>query len=139
MDFPFYYLNPTFDNPGQVWWWRKLKPLVEKCGREEVSRCVLCVEYFPYHSSRFDRSKVSGHASLNLESQEYGFDLVREALRRKAFIVIMRSERLWLERVPALEGHPWKCTLNSVQNPAISSRNCARFREVIAAICSGKY
>ncbi|HEY3033555.1 MAG TPA: hypothetical protein VGJ54_02700, partial [Streptosporangiaceae bacterium] len=37
-----------------------------------------------------------------LQSQQYGFDLVRSAVRRGAVVVFLRGERLWSETVPEL-------------------------------------
>ena len=40
-----------------------------------------------------------------MPSQEYGFNLVRQAVERGALIIGLRSERLWKEAVPALTDH----------------------------------
>jgi hypothetical protein len=126
--YPFYLLDPLNDGPGHRWWSRKLRPLVERFDAKHVAQNVLCVELFPYHSLKF------GVATLRVPSQHYSFDLVREALRRDALIVAMRSLRLWNEAVPGLESHPRLCTTRSAQNPTISERNCDRFSEILRAL-----
>lgn len=136
-DFPFYSLNPGFENGGRTWWEGKLKCLLTRFGPDQLSRQILCIEYFPYHSRRFDRSTRSGHAGLELPSQKYGFYLASQAIEQNAFIVIMRAEARWIEKVEGLVTYPRKCTLNSVQNPAISPRNCARYDDIVSAIAGG--
>jgi hypothetical protein len=54
--------------------------LVAEVGEECVADSILCVEYFPYHSQSFN------HSRLRLPSQEYSFQLVREAIRRRVII-----------------------------------------------------
>ena len=128
--FPFYYLNPNFKSPGRDWWEQKLKPLMSTglFTREELANSLLCVQYFPYHSRRFR------HARLAVPSQEFGFGLVRSAIDRGAFVVVMRSARLWADRVPQLKKYSRTTTLNNPLNVVISPRNCARFDDVVAAI-----
>lgn len=47
-DAPFYYLTPGADGPGERWWRRSLRRLLEDVSRETLARHLLCVEYFPY-------------------------------------------------------------------------------------------
>jgi hypothetical protein len=126
--FPFYFLDPRFESPGRAWWERKLKPLLDMFKPRALARSILCVEYFPYHSRRFC------HASLQVPSQEYGFDLVRSAIARGAVVVLMRARKLWIRRVPELEGYSRGFTLNNVRNVVVSPRNCAGFDVVVSAI-----
>jgi hypothetical protein len=130
-EYPFYSLDPRFENGGRSWWEKKLKPVLSISGREQVARSVLCVEFFPYHSRRF------GNGSFRVPSQEYGFQLVRLAIQRGAAIIIMRGRRLWLKEIPELERHSPIFALNSPQNVVVSTRNCKGFREVVSLICGG--
>jgi len=132
--FPFYSLDPRFENGGRQYWEKKLRWVVEACGPEQVARNVLCIEYFPYHSLRFR------HESLELPSQEFGFKLACSAIERKAVIVVMRAERLWRQKIPELGNYPRAFTLNSPQNPTVSPRNCPRegFDLVVSAIRGGQ-
>ena len=126
--FPFYFLDPNFENGGRAWWEKKLKPLIAMFTRKDLAQSILCVEYFPYHSRRFR------HARLKIPSQEYGFGLVHSAIARGAVIVIMRARALWMKRVPELERYSRAFTLNSPQNVVVSPRNCTGFDAVVAAI-----
>ena len=116
LEFPFYLLDPSQPAPGHHWWMRKLGPLIRATSLQAVAHGVLCVELFPYHSERY------GHAKLRVPSQEYSFDLVRRALSRGAWIVLMRSERLWFAAVPELASYPRLVRIRNVQNPVISHR-----------------
>lgn len=113
---PFYPLNPDFQGyGGNRWWGSKLRSLIEMYGRELVSQTILVVELFPYHSSRF------GFLG-QVPSQKYSFELVSQAIKREALIVVMRAERRWLEAVPELQGYPY-LRVASVQQPSISEGN----------------
>ncbi len=54
---------------------------------------------------------------------EYSFDLVRRALSRGAWIVLMRSKRLWFAAVPELASYPRLVRIRNAQSPVISPRN----------------
>jgi hypothetical protein len=69
-----------------------------------------------------------------LESQQYSFTLVNQALNRNAAIVVMRAKRRWEDAVPRLAGFPRLFTLNSQQNVAISRKNCVEGFPVFAAM-----
>jgi len=95
---PFFSLDEALvQTPGYLWWSRRLRLVIERCGIELVSRGVACVEWFPYHSASFRRLP-----SL-IPSQTYGFELVRAAAKRGALIILMRSRDLWLSAAPELE------------------------------------
>ncbi len=137
--FPFYSLNPGFENGGRKWWEKKLKCLLNMCGRKQLARSILCIEYFPYHSRRFDGSRRSGHASLKLPSQEFGFGLVRSAIDRGAVVVVMRGEKLWKESIPKLKRYSWAFRLKNPRNVVLSPGNFtgSGFDDVVSAICHG--
>lgn len=131
--FPFYYLDPTIESSsGGKWWNGKLKELIHSCGGpRQVANELLCVEYFPYHSRRFRAGRI-------MPSQKYGFDLVKNAIARNAFVVIMRSRARWERTIAELKTYHRKSPLNSPQNPAVSCRNCPEFAEIVSAICKNK-
>src|SRR5262245_6795845 len=126
--YPFVFLRPDFSGPGKKWWEPKLKHLLKEFGVEVVARSVLNVVYFPYPSQRY------GHGGLPLPSQEYGFQLVREAVKRKAAVVRMRANKGWFEKVPELNGYDRLYRVRNWQSPAISPGNCADYQNVVEAI-----
>jgi len=124
---PFYLIDPGLVpiRDRTAWWDKKLRCLLEdeRLGnsadsrRRRVANCVLCVEYFPYHSKRFK------HQKLQVPSQGYSFWLVRQAIRNKAVILLMRGKKLWVNAIPELTSYPGLHISKSVQNPAISPAN----------------
>ncbi|MBC8436256.1 MAG: hypothetical protein H8D88_01685 [Bacteroidetes bacterium] len=120
LEYPFYTLHPEFDQDlgGTRWWRQKLRQMIEICGVKKISNHICCVEYFPYHSKRYKPQKTV------LESQKYNFEIVREAIRNEAIIVIMRSEKNWFSAVPELNDYKNLHGLNSKQNVSVSKNNC---------------
>lgn len=97
----FYYFDGGFEETGGYWWWKqKLKPLQDRGVTEQAIRNkIMFIEYLPYHS------KTAGKISnLIIPSQQFTFELVREAIRRDKLIIMMRSETLWVKAVPELKG-----------------------------------
>ena len=132
LEYPIFLLNPSLSAPGRDWWEKKLGSLIRDTSKEVVANNVLCVEYFPYHSKKF------GHHKLQLQSQEYSFHLVRQAIARNAVIVLMRSRKLWVTEVPELENYRFLFSVRSVQNPTISPRNCPEGYTFIIKALNGK-
>jgi hypothetical protein len=128
--YPFYLLNPAVaSSPGGRWWRQRLRAVIHETNLECTSRGLMCVEYFPYHSDTY-----SG-ATPRLQSQEYGFQLVRAAMGRGAIIVILRSEKRWCEAIPDLCEYSLCYRLRSVQYVSISPRNCPEgFESIVAAL-----
>ena len=122
-EYPLYLLNPEiFDAPGCKYWRQKLKPLVKKYGEKKVANKVFILEYHGYHSKKFKTFRKN----CKLPSQEYSFELLRRAIVNNAIVVAMRNIKNWLESVAQLEGYRNYYSVNSVQNPAISSNNLKR-------------
>jgi hypothetical protein len=128
--YPFYFLDPQISQAGggAQWWKKKLKEPIQIAGEYRVASKILCIEYFPYPSRKFKPMR-----SL-VESQQYSFALADQAIDRNAVIVLMRGKRLWEHAVPRLARYPRLFTLNSQQNVAISSKNCAEGFPAIEAI-----
>ena len=117
--YPFYFLDPSLGkNSGYTWWHKKLKELISEFKEKAVSQNILVLEYFPYHSIRFNNSK-----KLFSCAQEYTIFLLKEALKRKALVIIMRSKEEWYKLVPNLKKYKLHCVLKNPQNVTISPRN----------------
>lgn len=90
---------------GIDWMDKKMAGLTKVLGRRPN---VFFIEYFPYHS------KKGFSFPENLHSYEYSDELIREAIRQEKLIIIMRSKKLWIERLPELG----KYHVITIQSPA---------------------
>jgi hypothetical protein len=127
---PFYFLDPAFaETSGYTWWHRRLRELISSVGIDAVSQKVMCVEHFPYKSISYRPLGVT------LPSQRFSFELVRDAMRRRKQIVLMRSERVWLDSVPELAGYPYT-RLSNHQNPYLSQAQMTaeQFERLVVAL-----
>ncbi|MDP1811736.1 MAG: hypothetical protein Q8K66_10080 [Sediminibacterium sp.] len=121
IDYPLFYLEERFnDSPGARWWDRILKPILNEVSNNKLllAHKICELQYFPYHSKSYK--------SINeiLSSQNYTFDLLRSAIKNNKMIIILRSERLWVDAIPELSGN--YCKLNSYQNVIISENNLGK-------------
>jgi hypothetical protein len=131
--YPFHYLDPAGISPGHRWWHQRLGQVLAQFPAEHVASRLLCIEYFPYHSLKF------AHAALRLPSQEYSFELARQAVARNSVVVLLRGNELWLGAVPALASHSKLFHLRSRQNVTLSPRNCpGGFERVIETLADEK-
>ena len=121
----FYLLHPELERTqGYDLWNKRLRELMRDFGKVNgqkiVAENLLNIEYFPYHSKKY---KALPHDQI-LDSQKYSFHLVREAIQRKAIIILLRSVNLWEEAIPELIGYEKRFELNSKQAPYVSPGNC---------------
>jgi hypothetical protein len=92
-----------------------------------MSRAILNVAYFPYASQRY------GHTGIRLSSQQYSFELMREALKNGAVVVRMRKNESWFSAVPELRGYKHLFQVRYWQNPVIGP-NLNGYQKVVQAI-----
>ena len=129
-DYPFYFLNPKFhDSPGSNWWLQKLKSLINDSSIESVSNNIFCVELFGYHSYKY-KELPKAIISSPLPSEKYATFLVKRAIERKVKIVVMRSYKKWLQKVPALRDYENCYVLNNPQNVVVSPNNLNYYDDI---------
>jgi hypothetical protein len=117
--------------PGHQWWSSSCAELLERLegNHERLANKLLAIEYFPYHSTSFD------HRTPRLPSQEFTFQLVRNAIRRDALIVCMRGELEWLGAVPELTKHEKFCVAKGRKvRLSPTSVGLPYFEKIVAAI-----
>lgn len=118
------HLDDEFDwTSGGRWFRQKLLNPLARCGvtSEDLHHNFAVIEYFPYHSATFD-------VKLNrpLESQRYGFEIVRQAIADNAIILLMRGKEMWFNAVPELKSYQksGNCiTPHSTRNVILSEKN----------------
>ena len=116
---PHVHLAADISYPGADWWGDAVNRLTRevidgrRLTRERIAARLLAVQFFPYHSQKFD------HGLLRLPSQAFGFALVRRAIARNA-LIIMRGAKYWLGAVPELARHPAVALLNAPRKFALT-------------------
>ena len=108
---------------GFNYWAQKLGYVIDAVGLEAVIERTMLIQYFPYHS------KDARGVAHGIPSQQFTFDLVRQAMGREKLVVIMRSEREWTapSAVPTLVGKTYYAdnvtVCNSPANPTLTPKN----------------
>jgi hypothetical protein len=125
--YPFLHLQPNSSTPGNAWWRRRARELIEEVGFDTVAKGISCVQHTPYHSPEYSTR------SPRLPSQIYSFNLVRGGIQRGAEIVIMRSRTLWESAVPELRDYTRLHIAKNPRAPYLSRGNLGDSFTVIAA------
>ena len=115
--YPFLHLQDSITTPGEIWWRKRTRELEADTSLELVSKSLLCVQFFPYHSKMFSPKTPF------IPSQEYGFHLVRNAMHRGSEIIIMRSKSLWMKKIPELLSYRNLHIAKNPRSPYISRGN----------------
>ena len=99
---PFWPLLDSFqDTNAGRWWTSKTRDLAKEVGgRQELAKRLQAIEVHGYHSEKW------APPMSNFPSQGYGFELVRRAMDRDAFIIIGRAQSYWYSAVPELRRYP---------------------------------
>ena len=117
---PFLFMDKRISQvPGAVWWRSKLRQLISECDEVNIAKNIQCIEYFPYHSKKFKLNRTS----KSLPSSFYTCQMVKNAIDRKAIIIIMRNKKAWIEKVPELNGYDNVFELINKRNVTISCGN----------------
>lgn len=121
LEYPLFFLDPQIEagteKGGQAWWHQRLKPLRQHYNDDKLlAKAFLSVQYVPYRSISYK------HSRNVLESQKYGFELVRQAIERNALVIGLRSERLWKQAVPELDNYRRFYQLSNPRNPILSQQ-----------------
>jgi hypothetical protein len=128
-EYPFYALNPKFAWTGCGRWWRAHMKELLRAGLDlsVLADRLLVIEWFPYHSKK---AALPNH--IVCPSQEYSFQLAKDALDKNLIIVGMRSSARWVKVDPRFSKIPF---LNSPQNPAVSIHNTGEdlFGQIVEA------
>lgn len=131
-DYPFYALDPAFAWTGcGKWWSTHLRELLDNPRLEPatVGRRLCVIEWFAYHS----RNARALPRRPVCPSQDYSFELAKQALGDKRLVVGMRAKKRWTEINERFARIPY---LKSPQNPAVSIRNAGKplFDKIVKAL-----
>lgn len=153
-DYPFYPLDPQFKvkiNGKKIgianYWSSAFKNLLEEVknadysdeeARKIIAKNIFVVECFPYHSQKGGDHPV-------VPSQEYSVQLVKEAIKRGAIIVVIRHKNHWEHAVIDLVGYKNRYDYINHQIASLSCDNIVHdinkpnecgFNKIVNAICS---
>jgi hypothetical protein len=128
----FWPLLELFENTNAGrWWTSKTRDLAHEVGGpRELAKRLLAIEVHGYHSEKW-APPIS-----NFPSQGYGFELVRRAMERDAFIIVGRAQSYWYSAVPELRRYPRHIPrLVSSQSAYLSHANLGpNYRRVVKAL-----
>ena len=107
------------DNPEKAedWWIPRLKKLVADSSLERVSKNLFFINFHPYNSVSWYR------IPFIFPTQEYSFQLVREAMSREALIILARNELGWCTAIPELLNYRKLVRFKSIRSAYISPNN----------------
>jgi hypothetical protein len=122
-EYSFYPLNPDPDfasTPCATWWVKHLHELLDKdkggLDRGTMARNLCVIEWFPYHSLITDGLPEN----FICPSQNYSFDLAKQALGTAQLVIGMRGQKRWQAVDKRLGRIPY---LKNPRNPTVSIGN----------------
>ncbi|EIJ36953.1 hypothetical protein [Thiothrix nivea] len=137
--FPFYFLNPKFENaPGSAWWLMRSRWLRGEVGNEFLAQSMFCVELFPYHSHKYKSIPKSISSSSLVPSSNYSVFLVQQAILANKTIIAMRALKQWFKLIPQLKTYGKLHRLNSPQNVSLSPNNIAGYSALVDELITAK-
>jgi hypothetical protein len=98
--FPFYPLNPKFNESGAGEWWRKKTYKLQAAAGisdELFSQRLFVIEWFPYHTEKspYRTRHLCRPEGVLCESQRYSFELAQDFMNRNIPVLLMRSRKEW--------------------------------------------
>jgi hypothetical protein len=129
LEFPHFHFDPELDGTeGALWYKAKYKWLIESTSMNAVAKNLVTCELAPYHSVKWKIPKIMP------PSQEFTYQVIRDAISREAVILLARTPRVWLQNIPELSRYPYVFKPNSI-NASISPNNYpAGFEKIVKAI-----
>jgi hypothetical protein len=127
--FPHFHFDPELkDTEGGKWFRSKYRWLIEETSDRAVSENLITCELAPYHSVKWKIPR------RKLPTQEFTYEIIRNAMSRDAVILLARTPKVWLENLPELEKYPKMFRPNSI-NASISPKNYpGNFDKIIEAV-----
>lgn len=116
-EYPHFHFDPELNGTeGAIWFRKRFRWLIEVFGDKVVSQELLTCELSPYHSLKWKIPK------LMPPTQEFTYQIIREAMLRSSTILLARTPKLWLQNIPELATYPLLFRPKSI-NAAVSPKN----------------
>lgn len=128
-EYPHFDFDPELnETEGAMWFHKRFRWLVDIFGVQKVSQQLLTCELSPYHSLKWKIPK------LMPPTQNFTYQIIREAMLRNATILLARTPKLWMENVPELATYPYLFRPKSI-NAAVSPNNYPdNFEKILEAL-----
>ena len=99
------------------WWIPRIKNVVQETSLERVSKNLFFINFHPYNSVSWFR------IPFTFPTQEYLFQLVRNAMSRNALIILARNELGWCTAIPELLDYQHLVKFKSTRTAHVSRKN----------------
>ena len=128
-EFPHFHFDPELNQTeGSRWFKAKYRWLLEESGNQALSKNLITCELAPYHSMKWKIPRKK------LPTQEFTYEIIRNAILRDAVILLARTPKVWIENVPELTRYPRVFRPNSI-NASISPKNYpGQFDKILEAL-----
>lgn len=129
-EYPHFFFDPQLTGTdGFIWYSKRFRYLIEATSQRNVANKILSCELVPYHSFSWKKPKIMP------VTQQYTFELVKQAMKRDAVILIGRGKRDWFDNVPGLEKYLRYFQPVSTQCAYISPKNYGKsFKKIVEAL-----
>lgn len=119
--------SPNEPEMESAWFKPRVRELVAKTSVERVSRGLFLVNFHAYHS-RFWHP-----IPFTFPTQHYSFELVSEAVRRDALIIMSRNMLGWFTAVPDLFDHKNRVEFLSTRSVYLTEGNLGKsaFKKIL--------
>lgn len=112
--------SPNEPEMESAWFKPRVRELVAETSVERVTRGLFLVNFHAYHSR-------SWHPiPFTFPTQHYSFDLVSEAVRRDALIIMSRNMLGWFTAVPGLFDHKNRVEFESTRSVYLTEGNLGK-------------
>lgn len=118
-------IRSRIDSPNEpemesAWFKPRIRELVSKTSVEKVTRGLFLVNFHAYHSK-------SWHPiPFTFPTQHYSFNLVSEAVKRDALIIMSRNMLGWFTAVPELFDHKNRVEFESTRSVYLTEGNLGK-------------
>lgn len=112
------------------YWNQKLRWLIEEVDFDKVSKHISLLQFNPYHSIKFKEVAKKYYKGIStdnyLDSQLYGFELLKNCIKQGKLIVVLRSKKPWFKAVRELNEYEQTgmvITIKNKRQPFLSPNN----------------
>ena len=101
------------------YWYNKLKRLINETSFDIISENIAKIQFFPYHSVKYrsiSKKHFINHRSPYLDSQLFGFEIIKDAIKKGKLIIVLRSKKEWFKAIKDLEQYEKKGMVLEIKN-----------------------